>query len=75
MILDNYLTYDEKVYISIVCGALWIFFRTSDCYRLIPRLHISPVIFVACWIYLNYYDPLFLPLGLCILVLYKNFTK
>jgi hypothetical protein len=71
MILDNYLTYDEKVYISIIFGALWIFFRTSDCYSLIPRLHIFPVIFVSGWIYLNYYEPLFLPVGLCVLVFHK----
>uniref|UniRef100_A0A6C0HZ63 Uncharacterized protein n=1 Tax=viral metagenome TaxID=1070528 RepID=A0A6C0HZ63_9ZZZZ len=71
MILDNYLTYDEKVYISIICGALWIFFRTSDCYKMIPRLHLFPVIFVSVWIYFNYYEPLFLPIGLFVLIFYK----
>jgi hypothetical protein len=30
MILDNYLSYDIKV------SGLWIYFRTSDCYKMIP---------------------------------------
>jgi hypothetical protein len=72
MILDNYLTYDDKVIISIIAGGLWIFFRTSDCYKMIPRLHIFPVFFVSLWIYLNYYEPLFLPIGLIILLAYSS---
>ena len=44
--------------------------RTSDCYQMIPRLHVIPVFFVVGWIYLNYYDPLFLPLGLAVLIAY-----
>ena len=71
MLLDKYLTFDQKVFISIVCGGLWIYFRTAECYNMIPRLHIFPVIFVTIWIYLNYYEPLFLPLGLLVLVIYS----
>ena len=71
MLLDKYLTFDQKVFISIVCGGLWIFFRTAECYNMIPRLHIFPVIFVTIWIYLNYYEPLFLPLGLLVLIIYS----
>jgi hypothetical protein len=74
MILDKFLTYDQKVAISILCGSLWIYFRTSDCYLLIPRLHLFPVVFVGLWIYLNYYEPLFLPIGLAILLLYAYFV-
>ena len=37
---------------------------------MIPRLHVIPVFFVVGWIYLNYYDPLFLPLGLAVLIAY-----
>ena len=74
MILDKFLTYHQKIAISILCGCLWIYFRTADCYLLIPRLHIFPVIFVGLWIYLNYYDPLFLPIGLVILLIYAYFT-
>jgi len=71
MLLDKYLTFDQKVAFSIICGGLWIYFRTSECYNMIPRLHIFPVIFVTIWIYLNYYEPLFLPLGLLVLVVYS----
>ena len=71
MILDNYLTFDQKVIISIVIGTIWIYFRTQDCYKLLPRKEIFPVLFVGFWIYLNYYEPLFLPIGLSIMVFYK----
>jgi len=72
MILDNFLTYHQKVIISVICGGLWIYFRTSDCYKLIPREHIFSVFFVCFWIYFNYYEPLFLPIGLLILIAYSQ---
>lgn len=71
MLLDNYLSYDNKVFISVICSGIWIYFRTSDCYKLVPRNHIFPVFFVMLWSYLNYYEPLFLPIGLLLLVVYK----
>ena len=71
MIVDKYLSYDKKVIISILCAGLWIYFRTAECYNMIPRLHLFPVVFVMIWAYLNYYEPLFLPIGLGILVLYS----
>jgi hypothetical protein len=37
---------------------------------MIPREHWFPVVFVCGWIYLNYYEPLFLPIGLLVLILY-----
>jgi hypothetical protein len=71
MILDK-ISYRYKVLFSVLCAGLWIYFRTQDCYNLIPRLHIFPVIFVMIWAYLNYYEPLFLPLGLLILIIYAK---
>ncbi len=70
MLLDNYLTYDRKVLVSVLCGCLWIYFRTDECYTMIPRERVPPVVFVGAWIYLNYKDPLFLPLGLLVLIGY-----
>jgi len=75
MILDKYLTFDQKVYISLFCAGLWIYFRTSDCYSMIPRQHIFPVFFVMGWTYLNYYEPLFLPIGLLVLLSYAHLNK
>ena len=75
MILDKYLSYKKKVFLSVICAGCWIYFRTSDCYNMIPRYHIFPVIFVMIWTYLNYYEPLFLPIGLSILILYAKFGK
>jgi len=72
MILDKYLSYNNKVLIAVICSGLWIYFRTSDCYKLIPRHHIFPIVFVMIWAYLNYYEPLFLPIGLFILVAYSK---
>lgn len=73
MILDNYIPFNTKVIISVICAGFWIFFRTSECYGMIPRGKIFPVIFVMTWTYLNYYEPLFLPIGLSILILYSVF--
>ena len=70
MFLDKYLSYDRKVYIALIFSGLWIYFRTAQCYEMIPRHEIFPVIFVVCWTYLNYYEPLFLPIGLAVLALY-----
>jgi len=59
----------------MICGGLWIYFRTQNCYDMIPRNHLFPVLFVMVWIYLNYYEPLFLPIGLGILIMYALFGK
>ena len=80
MILDKYISFHKKVFISVICAGFWIYFRTAQCYDMIPRNHIFPVVFVMGWVYLNYYDPLFLPLGLFVLILYtairhKYFTN
>ena len=71
MILDKYLSFNQKVIISILCAGLWIYFRTNECYSLIPRYHLFPVLFVMTWSYFNYYEPLFLPIGLSILIAYS----
>jgi len=74
MILDKYLSFDTKVYIALVFSGLWIYFRTEQCYEMIPRHKIFPVIFVMIWTYLNYYEPLFLPIGLAVLAVYPIIT-
>jgi hypothetical protein len=75
MILDKYLSFDNKVIIAIICAGLWIYFRTAECYSMIPRFHLFSVIFVMYWAYLNYYEPLFLPMGLLILILYSRIQQ
>ena len=71
MILDK-ISYEHKVLFSVLCAGLWIYFRTQDCYTMIPRQQLLPVLFVTCWTYLNYYDPFFLPIGLGILIVYAK---
>ena len=75
MILDKYVSFKNKVIFSVICSGLWIYFRTSDCYSMIPRNHVFPVIFVMIWTYLNYYEPLLLPIGLLILIFYIFVVK
>jgi hypothetical protein len=72
MFLDNIISYKQKIIIAVICSGFWIYFRTSNCYDMIPRKHILPVIFVMSWTYLNYYEPLFLPIGLLILLFYSK---
>jgi hypothetical protein len=72
MLFDSWLSYGQKVIISVICGCLWIYFRTQDCYKMIPRKQLFPVLFVGVWIVLNYYEPLFLPIGLLMLVTYSK---
>jgi hypothetical protein len=71
MILNN-IPYTYKIMFSVVCSGLWIYFRTQDCYTMIPRQKMFPVLFVMTWTYLNYIEPLFLPIGLSILILYSK---
>lgn len=70
MFLDHLLTWRQKVIISAVCGGIWIYFRTAQCYDLIPRHNFWVVLGVMLWICLNYIDPLSLPIGCFILFLY-----
>jgi hypothetical protein len=71
MILDKYLTFEQKIYISLVTCAIWIYFRTDQCYAMIPRKSLFSVLIITIWVYLNYYDPLSAPIGLSILYLYS----
>uniref|UniRef100_A0A6C0JW35 Uncharacterized protein n=1 Tax=viral metagenome TaxID=1070528 RepID=A0A6C0JW35_9ZZZZ len=72
MFFDKLISYKQKVFFSIICSGLWIYFRTSENYNMIPRHNIFPVVFVMGWTYLNYYEPLFLPIGLSILIAYSK---
>ena len=49
MILDNYLSYNSKVIIAIIFAGLWIYFRTSECYAIIPIHSLYASIFVMVW--------------------------
>ena len=71
LILNKYLNQNTKIIISVIVGMIWIYFRTEDCYKMLPRQEVLPTIFVGIWIYLNYLEPLFLPIGLGMMMLYK----
>ena len=75
MLLDKYLSFEKKVFIALIFSGLWIYFRTAQCYEMIPRHELFPVVFVMGWTYLNYYEPLFLPIGLAILAIYPILRK
>ncbi len=71
MILDNYFTYEQKIFISIIFSSIWIYFRTLSCYLALPRKSFVSVILVSIWMYCNYYEPLSAPIGLTVMVLYS----
>jgi len=72
MILDNCLSHNQKIIISMITGGLWIYFRSLENYALLLRKSILSILLVVVWIYLNYIDPLFLPIGLLIMVIYSK---
>ncbi len=73
MIYDEYK--ELKIFFSVIIGILWIYYRTSECYNLLPRKSFYPAIFVGIWIYINYYEPLVLPIGLLILAINGIYFK
>ena len=72
MIADAYLDFHHKIIVSVVAGAVWIYFRTYDCYKAFPRKSIPSVLVVSLWIYANYYEPLCLPAGLLLAYAYSR---
>lgn len=73
MILN--LTQDEKIFISCIVGAIWIYFREENNYKLLPRKNIFSIILVSGWIYFNYQEPLMLPAGLMLMYIYSKINK
>ena len=68
--MKNYISKKNKLIIAIISGSIWIFFRTQSCYSLLPRKSFISILIVSLWIYLNNSDPLFLPLGLLVMIFY-----
>lgn len=75
MILDKYLSFHNKVIISIICAGLWIWFRTAECYAMLPRQSLFSVLFIMVWVYVNYYEPLVCPIGILILIFYTKYNN
>jgi len=69
--LQNITNYNIKIIISLICAGLWIYFRTPDCYKLLPRKNLFSVFIVIIWSYANYKEPLFLPFGLALMYIYS----
>ena len=74
MILDDVISRDNKIVIAVLSAGFWIYFRTAQCYNMIPRQHLFPVVFIMAWAYINYYEPLALPIGLVILASFPVMT-
>ena len=75
MILNNYFTFQQKIYISILSSVIWIYYRDIGCYALLPRKNFLSIILVSIWMYFNYLEPLSAPIGLIIMYLYSKFHK
>ena len=74
MILDKYISYDKKVIISAICAGIWIYFRTAECYALLPRKSLFSVVLIMFWVYVNYYEPLSCLIGVFILIMYTKYN-
>ena len=46
MILDEYLSFEQKIYTFLIFSSLWIYFRTLGCYAALPRKSILSVFIV-----------------------------
>ena len=75
MLLDHYLSYHTKLIIAIVCAGIWIYFRTAECYAMLPRYSLFATIFVMIWVYMFAYEPLVCPIGLGMMILYMYTNK
>ena len=75
MILDNYLTFSQKIIIALVSASIWIYFRDISNYKLLPRKSIISILIICFWLYLNYYEPLIVPIGLLIMYVYSIVNK
>ena len=59
----------------MIVGSIWIYYRKYQNYKLLERKSLRSVILVSIWIYIHYYEPLFLPIGICIIYLYSKYHK
>jgi len=75
MMFDKFLSFNTKVIIALFAAGYWIYFRTLECYKLLPNQSLLSVILVMLWLYSNYYEPLVVPLGLFIMYSYSKYTK
>ena len=70
--------YQLRALLSSIIAGVFIYFRKLDYYRTMPRQSITVSVSIIVWSWLNYLEPLCLPLGLVIinLVGYKHvFTE
>lgn len=61
------IPYATRALLSCAVAAVWIYNRQIDYYRILPRKHIIIAGIIAVWMYLNYVEPMSLPIGLAIL--------
>ena len=73
--LKDFLSYENKIIISCLVGAYWIYFRKLENYKLLPRQNLLSVVLVVLWIYFNYKEPLLLPIGLILMYFYSKYKK
>ena len=75
MLLDRYFSFNQKIIISLISASIWIYYRTLGCYKMLPRKSYLSIFIIIVWMYLNYYEPLVVPIGLLILYIYSIIYK
>lgn len=63
----NGIPYATRAFLSCAVAATWIYNRKIDYYHLLPRKNLVIAGIIAVWMYLNYVEPMSLPIGLAIL--------
>ena len=59
--------YATRAMISCVIAGIFIYIRKLDYYATMPRGNLGTSLLIVIWVYLNYMEPLALPVGLLLL--------
>lgn len=72
MTWNTFFPYPQRALVSSIIAGIFIYFRRLDYYATMPRSSVLVSLLVFAWAYLNYMEPIALPLGLILLNLFGN---
>jgi hypothetical protein len=70
--MNKYLKvlWDQRILVVSIIAGIFIYFRTLDYYRTIPRHSVIVSLIIVLWSYVTLKEPLFLVVGLVLLNLF-----
>ena len=69
------ISYASRAIFSCIVASVWIYHQRLDYYQLLPRKNLVMAVIIAVWTYLNYVEPLSLPIGLAIITYMSRKSK